>query len=366
MNDPLEINMNQNVTQNLPSIGFTLDEISDLVSRHMIVRNEEAKAAALWVAHTYVFKRFQHTPRLAITSPEKQCGKSTLLKILFELSYNPLKTDNITPAAIFRAIGASNGMTMLIDEADTFFNGREEIRGILNSGFEETGSVSRTEASDGTYKPRNFSTFCPVAIAGIGLLPSTIMDRAVSIRLKRKAPGEKVERLPRPCPEFDRLKGLLQTWGDAVDLSQHLNPDIPVNFEDRQADISIPLLAIADSAGEDWPVAARVALTEIFGAAGIGQQAASETTILLGDIRDVFAASGKDFLTSAIVCVALAKIEENPWSDWNKGRPINPAELARMLAPFGIKPIQCRMTTPVRGYHRKDFEDAWLRYTPKT
>jgi hypothetical protein len=366
MNDPLEINMNQNVTQNLPSIGFTLDEISDLVSRHMIVRNEEAKAAALWVAHTYVFKRFQHTPRLAITSPEKQCGKSTLLKILFELSYNPLKTDNITPAAIFRAIGASNGMTMLIDEADTFFNGREEIRGILNSGFEETGSVSRTEASDGTYKPRNFSTFCPVAIAGIGLLPSTIMDRAVSIRLKRKAPGEKVERLPRPCPEFDRLKGLLQTWGDAVDLSQHLNPDIPVNFEDRQADISIPLLAIADSAGGDWPMAARVALSEIFGAVGNGQEAASASSILLADIRDLFDASGQDFVSSADICLGLAKIEDHPWGEWNRGRPISKHDLAGLLVPFGIRPFQRRLGQVVtRGYRHEDFADAWLRYTPK-
>jgi len=330
----------------------------------MVVLDAEAKVVALWVAHTHVFKNFQYTPRLTITSPEKQCGKSTMLKILSELSYHPLKTDNITAAAIFRAISASNGMTMLIDEADTFFNGREEIRGILNSGFEETGSVSRTEASDGTYKPRNFSTFCPVAIAGIGLLPSTIMDRAVSVRLKRKAPGEKVERLPRPCPDFDRLKGLLKTWADSVDLSQHVTPDIPASFQDRQGDISIPLLAIADSAGGDWPIKARVALIEIFGASGIGQQAASQTTILLGDIRDVFAASGKDFLTSPIVCVALAEIEGHPWSDCNRGRSINPAELARMLAPFGIKPVQCRMKKPVRGYFREDFEDAWLRYTP--
>jgi len=354
------------VAQNTPGIGYILDEISDLVSRHMVVLDAEAKVVALWVAHTHVFRSFQHTPRLAITSPEKQCGKSTLLKILSEICYNPLKTDNITAAAIFRAVSASDGMTMLIDEADTFFNGREEIRGILNSGFEETGSVSRTEASDGSYKPRHFSTFCPVAIAGIGLLPPTIMDRAVSVRLKRKAPGEKVERLPRPCPDFDRLKGLLKTWADSVDLSQHLNPDTPVSFEDRQTDISIPLLAIADSAGGDWPVAARVALTEIFGASGIGQQAASASTILLGDIRDVFTASGKDFLTSAIVCTALEEIEGHPWSDCNRGRPINPAELARMLAPFGIKPIQCRLTKPVRGYRREDFEDAWLRYTPKT
>jgi hypothetical protein len=355
------------VAQNTPSIGYILDEISDLVIRHMVVLGSEAKVVALWVAHTHVFKQFQHTPRLAITSPEKQCGKSTLLKILSELSHNPLKTDNITAAAIFRAISASCGMTMLVDEADTFLSGREDIRGILNSGFEETGSVSRTEASDGTYKPRNFSTFCPVAIAGIGLLPSTIMDRAVSVRLKRKAPGETVARLPRPCPDFNRLKGLLQAWADAVDLSQHLTPDIPASFQDRQGDISIPLLAIADSAGGDWPIKARVALTEIFGAVGRGQQAASDSTILLSDIRELFDASGQDFVSSADICLGLAKIEDHPWGEWNRGRPISKHDLAGLLVPFGIRPFQRRIGQVVtRGYRHEDFADAWLRYTPET
>jgi hypothetical protein len=36
-----------------------------------------------------------------------------------------------------------------------------------------------------------------------------------------------------------------------------------------------------------------------------------------------------------------------------------------MLAPFGIRPRQFRQgDTPVRGYIKMDFEDAWKRYTP--
>jgi hypothetical protein len=83
--------MTDNVAQNTPSISYILDEISDLVIRHMVVLDAEAKVVALWVAHTHVFKKFQHTPRLTITSPEKQCGKSTMLRILSELCYFPKK-----------------------------------------------------------------------------------------------------------------------------------------------------------------------------------------------------------------------------------------------------------------------------------
>jgi len=358
--------MTDNVAQNIPNIINILDEISNLVSRYMIVRHEEAQVAALWIAHSYVYRMFRHTPRLSITSPEKQCGKSTLLKILSELSYNPLKVDNISAAGIYRAISASKAMSMLVDEADTFINRDDCIRGIINSGFEETGAVVRVECADGIYKSVTYSTFCPIALAGIGLLPETIMDRAIPIRLKRKAPGERIDRLPRPCPEFEQLKRLLQTWGDAVDLSRYLNPDIPPSFQDRQGDISIPLLAIADSAGGDWPMAARVALSEIFGAVGNSQEAASASSILLADIRDLFDASGQDFVSSADICLGLANIEDHPWGEWNRGRPISKHDLAGLLVPFGIRPFQRRLGQVVtRGYRHEDFADAWLRYTPK-
>ena len=41
---------------------------------------------------------------------------------------------------------------------------------------------------------KDFATFCPKAIAGIGKLPDTIADRAIPITMKRRAPGETVER----------------------------------------------------------------------------------------------------------------------------------------------------------------------------
>src|SRR5438270_7823456 len=41
---------------------------------------------------------------------------------------------------------------------------------------------------------RNFDTFCPKAIAGIGVLPDTIADRSIPIRLKRRVSSESIER----------------------------------------------------------------------------------------------------------------------------------------------------------------------------
>ncbi|MDP9320285.1 MAG: hypothetical protein M3P16_04225 [Chloroflexota bacterium] len=43
-----------------------------------------------------------------------------------------------------------------------------------------------------TYK--DFSTFSAKGIAGIGKLPDTVADRSIKIELKRRAPGEVVQR----------------------------------------------------------------------------------------------------------------------------------------------------------------------------
>jgi energy-coupling factor transporter ATP-binding protein EcfA2 len=41
-----------------------------------------ADAIALWVLHTWLVNNFNMSPRLAIASPTKGCGKTTLLRLL--------------------------------------------------------------------------------------------------------------------------------------------------------------------------------------------------------------------------------------------------------------------------------------------
>ena len=41
-----------------------------------------AVAVTLWAAHTHLAARFDSTPRLALLSPEKECGKTRTLEAL--------------------------------------------------------------------------------------------------------------------------------------------------------------------------------------------------------------------------------------------------------------------------------------------
>jgi hypothetical protein len=81
-----------------------LDDICNAVRRYLVLPDGSEETLVLWAIHAHAFERFEHTPRLAITSPEKQCGKTTTLDVLGELVARPLPTSNATTPAIFRTI----------------------------------------------------------------------------------------------------------------------------------------------------------------------------------------------------------------------------------------------------------------------
>jgi putative DNA primase/helicase len=148
-----------------------LNDLATAIRRHVVMAECQADTTALWAAHTYLLDCFGISPRLAITSPEKGCGKTTLLDVVSRLVWRPLPTANVTAAAIFRIIEAHRP-ALLIDEADTFLPDNEELRGVLNSSHRLGGAVIRTVGDD--HEPRQFSTYSACAIALIGKLPGTL------------------------------------------------------------------------------------------------------------------------------------------------------------------------------------------------
>jgi hypothetical protein len=125
------------------SAAELLDDLSLTIRRHVVMPEAVAVAIASWVLHRYVYGQFQHTPRLAITSPAKRCGKSTLLDVLRATCRRPLKADSISAAGTFKTLEALSPVTLPIDGADALLPQNEELRGIPNSGFERSGEVIR-------------------------------------------------------------------------------------------------------------------------------------------------------------------------------------------------------------------------------
>ena len=114
--------------------SLLLEGLARLITRHVVLPKWGAETLALWALHTYAFHLRHVSTYIGLESPEKRCGKTTLLSVLSQLVNRPVVAANISSSAFFRVIEEVRP-TLLIDEADTFLQGNEELRGILNSGY---------------------------------------------------------------------------------------------------------------------------------------------------------------------------------------------------------------------------------------
>lgn len=344
-----------------------IQQIIKVLNLYMVMEEGCPDAIAFWVLHAHAYNAFAHSPRLAITSPEKQCGKTTLLDILTNLVPRPLPTANTTPAAIFRSIEFSHP-TLLIDEADTFLHKSDDLRGILNSGHRKaTAFIIRSVGED--HEPRKFTTFTPTAIAMIGDLPETLADRSILIRLRRRMPHEVILSFRSDrVPELDEICRQAFRWSqDHFEALSKSDPIMPEGLYNRNADNWAPLFAIADAVGGDWPRKAReIALAAV----RQKEDQASPAIMLITDIRSVFNALEIDKIGSGKLLQELKKLEGRPWAEDERGREMPPNRLAALLKPFGIFTKDMRIKDEkgadrvLKGFHRDQFELVWQQYLP--
>jgi hypothetical protein len=341
-----------------------LDELCATFTAHAVLPPGAAEALALWALNTYAFDAHDFLPILLIDSPEKRCGKSTVLRLLLLLCHSVLPASNIPPAALFRSVDKCRP-TLLIDEADTFLRESDELRGIINSGHtRDLAFVVRCVGEDN--EPRSFSTWAPKTIAMIGKAPDTIADRSVRVSLRRKLPGERVERIDSRDQNFTSLRSKCARWAQDNLFSLQQTRIVPLETSnDRAADNWSPLLRIAEVAGGNWPEKARVAAKQLLGGEG-EEETLSGGVRLLIDIQEVFMASRRDRLSSSDILNRLVEIEDSPWAEWCNGRQMTPPQMAKHLKPFGIKPKVHRFGGETfRGYDLADFQDAFTRYLPR-
>jgi hypothetical protein len=342
-----------------------LDEMADIILRHIAMDRHQADAAALWVAHTYLTDMIDISPILIINAPEKACAKTLLQTLLGRMSYRPLPASNASLSALFRAVEVWRP-TMLIDEADTFFRDNAELHGLVNAGYKRGGFVLRSEASGDSFEPRMFSVFCPKSIAGIALekhLPDSTMSRGIVLNLRRKLPQETVQRLRHTDSGiFEVIASKLVRFAD--DYSQQIRlarPSLPDELSDRAQDNWECLLAVAECAGPEWLARAMNAALSLSCAS---EQSTSTGNELLADIQHIFEGRQGTKISTADLIAALENDPEKSWATYNRGRSLTPRQLARQLAAYGIKSKTVRLghaNTP-KGYDEAQFTDVFARY----
>jgi hypothetical protein len=346
----------------LEMVKWILEEYSDM-------RPHEFIGWALWILHTHVFGRFMVSPRLAFTSPVRGCGKTTALALTEVLSARTQRMDGVTAAAIYRMVDSMH-CTLLVDEADNLgltVNG--PLRAVLNSGHRKGGKITRVIRDT----PKSLSTFCPMAIAAIGILPLPIMARSVVIHMERADGARVLKRLE--TSEIDNPKSDLnniyrQVFQWAKDVTLNPDPEMPGELRNRPADNWRVLLSVADSFGATWGKLAREAAITF----QRGYHDEDVGVILLGDIRTIFNATRSDRIASEQLAGFLNDLDDAGWSEWRglrddqQPRPLSQGQLALILKPFGIRPrsIWPRGRQPGsksrKGYFAAQFTRVWQQY----
>jgi putative DNA primase/helicase len=364
-----------------------LDELAGTLNRFAVLPQWGAETLALWILHTYAFELREFTAYLGIESPEKRCGKSTVLGVLRKLVKRPVVAANISPSAFFRVI-ADLRPTLLIDEADTFLQGNDELRGILNAGYSrETAFVWRV-SPNADLSPEmlcpdeqpvtnregsvtKYTCWCPKVMAAIGRLPDTLADRCIVLRMQRKSLREKCARLrdldgkclQRACEQF------VKTHRDAI---RDARPEPPADLNDRAADIWESMFALADLAGGDWPGKARAAAIGLTAGA---QEACPIATLLL-DIMAVFVVQKVERIFTRNLIKELSELGPRPWQEAASPRPsgkgngngsrFTDAWLARQLRPYGIRSTTLRVNGELaKGYLKAEIIHVIGRYISK-
>ena len=335
--------------------GPVLDLVDHTLREFINVQDHEYTAIALWILHTHVFDQFMHSPRLALLSPASGCGKTTTLNVLNALVREGRKVSNITPAALARL--ADEGPTILLDEGDNqALDQDKNLMAVLNSGHETGGSIARVRGQH--------STFAPLAIAAIGLLPNTLTNRSVVIRVARSDRRDLRRFDKTKIEDLHNLHKRISEWAESVRLDT--DPNLPTRLRNRSADNWRPLMAIADAFGSDWGTRARDAANKF------AREFSEEDpgVRLLTDIRRVFDMRRVDRLskTDLLGFVIDANDEWECWAPVPQAypRPLKAADMSKLLKRFGIRPRtfwpRGPRTKSSCGYLRSQFDQAWKSY----
>jgi hypothetical protein len=90
-------------------------------------------------------------------------------------------------------------VTILFDEIDSVFGNAKaqeanmDLCSVLNGGYRRGAKVHRCVTHGKKIDIEELDAFAPVAVAGLRDLPDTLASRSIFIRMKRRAPDERVE-----------------------------------------------------------------------------------------------------------------------------------------------------------------------------
>ena len=264
-----------------PVSGDRLAEtLAVVVKQYLVLSDAAADVIALWVMHTWCVNAFTMSPRLAITSPTKGCGKTTVLRLLNHIARRAKRAGSISPSALFRTIEQFQP-TILLDETEKYIEHGSDLHALLNEGHCKGGSVLRVLGEK--LELREFSVFGAMAFARNGRLPDDLEQRSIVIEMQRRRADEDLAELRDDRSEqLQQIAKMCVRWADDY-AGSVTDCDPEMEMINRNRDNWRPLFAIADMCGEDWPDRIREAAANL-----APRESETFGIMLLADIKMLF------------------------------------------------------------------------------
>jgi len=186
-------------------------------------------------------------------------GKSQQVRAFRNLVFKPTPTGDATKAALVRIANTTGGV-LLFDNFDNL--PEEQKQGIIHFiEISYQGDLPSFRAEDGVKGkgkvPTSYSAHCPVILATVDTTCFSLaaISRGLFIVMERSPSEQKYPELPDTDPDVEStlLRNKLYSWGiESVPETKKKARAIIVNdFDNRQAQISRPLIYVAGLIGED-------------------------------------------------------------------------------------------------------------------
>lgn len=345
--------------------GKLLAELERFLSQYIVLPDGAALIVAAWIMAGWCCDAWDRFPHLAITSPEKRCGKTRFLQLLALLCCRPMNMASISPAALYRAV-EKRKPTLLIDEAGQVARrgseSAEVLRELLNAGIDRNATICRCGGRD-RGELHEFSIYSPKAVALIGELDEVLADRCIPVRMERKTAADKVKPLRSRTAKAEALplaRKLMRWATDAGDqlASMYDGLELFPLANDRLAELMMPLHCVVKLTDkkrlpESRDFAKGLDIADL--------ETQSHGVQLLAALQDIFKAETVGFLPTVDIIKALEKRADEPWARWSRGAAISPHALAHLLRPFGIRHAHSP-DKKSRGYYAHTMVPVYARY----
>lgn len=186
-------------------------------------------------------------PYLSVSGPQGS-GKTTILELLQEMVFAPIRSSSQSTAVTFRMLKLRGG-TLLMDEAEQLSEpGAGDIVSVLLSGYKQGSPVYRCGSKENDHAPEEFDVFGPKAIAAINELPPQLTSRCIPLPMRRSESAKTKRRISQDQEKFTQIRDDLYSLSlihgqKLLELSN--DETIGQRLTNRNYELWYPLLVIA-------------------------------------------------------------------------------------------------------------------------